>query len=57
MILSSQLSACVCGVITNLFTSIQEGWIKEDFVQHGMLVQFESLLSTYKNELGMLEVG
>lgn len=44
------------GVATKLCSSLGDKKFMSDIVNHGILIQFESLLSTYGNEMGMLEV-
>ncbi|XP_039266147.2 inositol polyphosphate-4-phosphatase type I A-like isoform X1 [Styela clava] len=55
VVFSQVLSSCVCGVSTALFSFIHDTEYLNNISNHGMLIHFESLLSTYKNELGMLE--
>jgi len=57
MSLFFQLSACVCGVATAIISCLGDGSRLEQFAEVGILYEVESLLSTYGNELGMLQVS
>ena len=52
-----QLSTCVCAVATALVSSLHNSAKLQQFTEVGVLLQVESLISTYSNELAMLQVG
>lgn len=49
---------CACGVATTIFTALSEQStdVLNQYDKCGILLQVESLLSTYGNELGMIQV-
>uniref|UniRef100_UPI0037E9819E type II inositol 3,4-bisphosphate 4-phosphatase-like isoform X3 n=1 Tax=Semicossyphus pulcher TaxID=241346 RepID=UPI0037E9819E len=51
----SQLSAVVCGFMLKLYGGLEDPEFLQQLLSVGVLVQFESLLSTYGDEVGMLE--
>nr|CAB3256221.1 type I inositol 3,4-bisphosphate 4-phosphatase [Phallusia mammillata] len=55
LVFCQALSSCVCGVTAALGSSINNEIILDQYAQVGILFQVESLLSTYGNELGMLQ--
>ncbi|XP_063757114.1 type II inositol 3,4-bisphosphate 4-phosphatase-like isoform X2 [Eleginops maclovinus] len=54
-VFSQALSALVCGFVLRLFASLQDQDFLQQMISAGLLVQFEALLSTYGEEVGMLE--
>jgi len=57
MVYSQALSMCACGVATTIFTALSEQStdVLNQYDKCGILLQVESLLSTYGNELGMIQ--
>ncbi|KAJ8383062.1 hypothetical protein SKAU_G00038400 [Synaphobranchus kaupii] len=55
IVFSQALAALACGFVMRLYTGLED----HDFLQQlhlvGLIAQFESLLSTYSDEIGMLE--
>ena len=56
IVLCFQLGMCVGGVSTLIASSVDDDLKLDQFAEVGIFLQVESLLSTYGNELGMLQV-
>ncbi|XP_051249481.1 type II inositol 3,4-bisphosphate 4-phosphatase isoform X2 [Dicentrarchus labrax] len=54
-VFSQALSAVVCGFMLKLFGGLEDPEFLQQLHSVGVLVQFEGLLSTYGDEVGMLE--
>ncbi|XP_074518281.1 type II inositol 3,4-bisphosphate 4-phosphatase-like isoform X2 [Halichoeres trimaculatus] len=54
-VFSQVLSAVVCGFTLKLYGSLEDPEFLQQLLSVGVLVQFEGLLSTYGDEVGMLE--
>uniref|UniRef100_UPI0037E9B662 type II inositol 3,4-bisphosphate 4-phosphatase-like isoform X5 n=1 Tax=Semicossyphus pulcher TaxID=241346 RepID=UPI0037E9B662 len=54
-VFSQGLSAVVCGFMLKLYGGLEDPEFLQQLLSVGVLVQFESLLSTYGDEVGMLE--
>ncbi|KAM4708351.1 inositol polyphosphate 4-phosphatase type II isoform 4-T4 [Discoglossus pictus] len=55
IVLSQALSGLVCGFIVKLHSSLHNQGFLQQLHSVGLLVQYEGLLSTYSEEVGMLE--
>ncbi|XP_067435381.1 type II inositol 3,4-bisphosphate 4-phosphatase-like isoform X1 [Thunnus thynnus] len=54
-VFSQALSAVVCGFLLKLYGGLEDSEFLQQLHTAGVLVQFEALLSTYGDEVGMLE--
>ncbi|XP_041635608.1 type II inositol 3,4-bisphosphate 4-phosphatase-like [Cheilinus undulatus] len=54
-VFSQALCAMVCGFMLKLYAGVEDPEFLQQLLSLGVLVQFESLLSTYGEEVGMLE--
>ncbi|XP_078791940.1 type II inositol 3,4-bisphosphate 4-phosphatase isoform X3 [Oryzias latipes] len=54
-VFSQALSAVVCGFVLKLYGGLEDPEFQRQLLSVGILVQFEGLLSTYGEEVGMLE--
>ncbi|XP_023595489.1 inositol polyphosphate 4-phosphatase type II isoform X3 [Trichechus manatus latirostris] len=55
IVFSQALAGLVCGFIIKLHTSLRDPAFLEQLQTVGLIVQYEGLLSTYSDEIGMLE--